>query len=577
MLNWMLKCFKFVVMKKVILLSPFVVFLLFVFLSSFTPVLTRGEGREGLVIKAMEWGESIILPLRHGTEVPSKPPFFHWIGYGVSKLTNNIGPMEIRAGSALGSTLLLVGTYLFFSQVETAFVATLISLVLFSSLEFIRYSTQARVDPIFAGVFSWAVFSIFRFYEGTSSRVLSGAAVVIFLVLSVLAKGPFGLVLPVAVLMFYLAIRRERLNYSVLFKGVGLFLVALILGSVWYFLAYKVAGERFLEVQLLKENAYRVVKAEGDERGHEKPFFFTFIYLFLATIPWSLFLPRIFFGLRAMIKEGELRQNKYFALSMAWISLFLLAVLFSVSKRSVYFLPALPAVSYLIVLGVIKSQSLTLRSWVLRYEKILSGIVALLFSVMALSVFLALISSFWPSLISGFSFGKRDDLVRNILSSLSVPCLGLEFVVLILAVKYLGKGFKQFVSARVEDGMSLISVVFILVFFMSQILVVSSVTKELSPAGFSGEVNRVLSGAKSKVFQYKNEFYAAAFYLDRYAPVVDSEEEVLSCEGEECLEDRYMLASQSKLSELKRFHLELESTQNLANGDDKLCLLKLDR
>ena len=49
------------------------------------PFYTRGEPREAVVVWEIcstgEW----ILPLRNGTEIPSKPPLFHWLGALLAK------------------------------------------------------------------------------------------------------------------------------------------------------------------------------------------------------------------------------------------------------------------------------------------------------------------------------------------------------------------------------------------------------------------------------------------------------------------------------------------------------------
>ena len=43
------------------------------------PFYTKGEPREGLVVWEMTHGGGHVLPLRNGNEIPSKPPFFHWL------------------------------------------------------------------------------------------------------------------------------------------------------------------------------------------------------------------------------------------------------------------------------------------------------------------------------------------------------------------------------------------------------------------------------------------------------------------------------------------------------------------
>ena len=49
------------------------------------PFYTKGEPREAVVVWEMAHGGGLILPLRNGTEIPSKPPFFHWLALLASR------------------------------------------------------------------------------------------------------------------------------------------------------------------------------------------------------------------------------------------------------------------------------------------------------------------------------------------------------------------------------------------------------------------------------------------------------------------------------------------------------------
>jgi len=570
--------------KLIYLAFPILVFLL-LFVSSFTPVVTRGEGREGLIVKALSWGESFILPLRHGEEIPSKPPLFHWVGYGLSKVTGHVGPMEIRAGSALGTALLIVGTYLFFSLHSGALIGLLTTSILASSLEVMRYSTQARVDPLFAGVFSSAVYFIFSFYVGKGSRVVTGLGSLFFLVLSVLAKGPFGLILPVGVLVIYLLFRFEQPDFKTLTKGFLIFLVALGLSSIWYVLAYKVGGDKFLEVQLLKENAYRVVKAEGDERGHEKPFYFTFLYLILASIPWCFFLPRIASGFNALKREAEFKSNKILLFSVSWVSLFVLAVMVSVSKRSVYFLPALPALSFIITLCMIEAQKLVLRGWIVKYEKLLGLVLNLAISVLIIAFLVILSLPMYQPFLEAFVANESFLRMLRVISVLKDYVCLIYLVGLVMAHKYFTRAFARLRDARVEDAIREISLSLIMLFFVTQVLIASRVMGIESPEEFMVKAETLLpsnqdSGVTDSqdIVQYKNEYYAPAFYLDRPVPVIGGIMELNKCASKFCVQrETYLFLEESDLSDFNKIPYEvlLLSTEKLANRDQKLVLIKL--
>ena len=52
------------------------------------------------------------MPLRNGTEIPSKPPLFHWLGAPLSKALGRVDELSIRLPSALLGTLGVLLTYL---------------------------------------------------------------------------------------------------------------------------------------------------------------------------------------------------------------------------------------------------------------------------------------------------------------------------------------------------------------------------------------------------------------------------------------------------------------------------------
>src|SRR5260221_1879969 len=77
------------------------------------PFYTKGEPREALVVWEMSHGASHILPLRNGTEIPSKPPFFHWLALLASLALGAVSELSTRLPSALLAIGAVTGTYLF--------------------------------------------------------------------------------------------------------------------------------------------------------------------------------------------------------------------------------------------------------------------------------------------------------------------------------------------------------------------------------------------------------------------------------------------------------------------------------
>ncbi|MCB0322942.1 MAG: glycosyltransferase family 39 protein [Bdellovibrionales bacterium] len=316
-------------------------------------VASRGETREALVVRAMAEQQNLILPLRNGTEIPSKPPLFHWLGYGTAKITGSIDAFSVRFPSLLGALLVLGSTYLFAARHFSPITGVYSILLLASSFEFMRSATHARVDMVFTG---FLVPSFYLAFEALEDWYRSGRFrwSILFpgslaLGLAGLAKGPAGIFLPlVAGGVFFVVTERRSLRSSFARLPVlPLLIVVLaaiaILGQ-WYWFAYLERGSAFLTKQLFQENFARIVESDSFDPGHRKPFLFAIIYPLLAFMPWSLFLP-LLINLPKQITDDR-RRVPFFLL--LWIGVFVLAVLLSESKRVVYFLPILAPLAILL-------------------------------------------------------------------------------------------------------------------------------------------------------------------------------------------------------------------------------------
>ena len=69
------------------------------------PIYRTMEGREAMVMQEIANTDNWILPLRNGETIPSKPPFFHWCGVLVARLTGGVSPWSVRFPNAFFSAL----------------------------------------------------------------------------------------------------------------------------------------------------------------------------------------------------------------------------------------------------------------------------------------------------------------------------------------------------------------------------------------------------------------------------------------------------------------------------------------
>lgn len=551
--------------------------LLDIVISLISPVVTRGEGREGLVIKAMNLGSSLILPLRHGVEVPSKPPLFHWIGSLASEINLGVTPFTIRTGTILGVLLIIAGIYYFFKNFLPKNISLLIVLVTISSLEFIRYSTQARVDILFSAFIFLSTLSLYYYFEKTSKQILTALLSIIFLSSSILSKGPFGLIIPCLIIGVYYLISRKIPDKKKIFYFFLILTISITIGCLWYYLAYTVSGESFLIKQILNENINRVVKHEGDNRGHYGPFYLPFIFIFSISIPWSLFAPRLYYGFKSIWKNNEYKDKDLIILSISFLLVFLLATLISVSKRSVYLLPCLPFLSYLIVISLIRSKDIELKNWVLSFEKIIFKIILV---ILSLVILLLPLTFYIKNNLTQLNITELYFIIERIpfylLNTISLLDIELEMFVILLSLFSLRKTF-TIINQDPFRFLKRISLVTIVLFYSTQIIIATKVQAQMSAKPFIQEVNKLVDSEDDNyIFQLLEDNFAASFYLNKFAPVYNDINEILDI----CLNKKptcnkvFILGNEKFFNNTENQHDSLlKSKHPLIKLRDKLCLV----
>src|SRR5918998_5029043 len=89
------------------------------------PFFTKGEPREAMAVQDIVRRGEWLVPLKRATDVPSKPPLFHWSAAAVSYLTGNLDEATVRLPSALYATLGVLLLYFFARALFTPDIALL--------------------------------------------------------------------------------------------------------------------------------------------------------------------------------------------------------------------------------------------------------------------------------------------------------------------------------------------------------------------------------------------------------------------------------------------------------------------
>ena len=328
------------------------------------PFYTRGEPREALVVREIVEGGNWILPLRNGTELPRKPPFFHWLAATAGLALGGVNELTVRLPSALFS---VAATLLVFGWASARLgpsAGALTALVTATSFEWMRAATIARVDMVYAALLTAALVSLDRLL-GTSPRVAAWRwALYGSLTAAVLTKGPVALVLPTLAVSAVAWARPEMGVWRRLRPGRGLAAVAAIAGS-WFFLALCQHGSALLAV-IFTENFHHLIATRAGGTGHAHGVPYLMAAAALGLLPWTPLLPVVVPALRHKIRDPSV------LLACTWAAAVFAVHSLASAKRPVYLLPSHPALAFLMIAGVGTAIESPSGTWVERFLRLVA-------------------------------------------------------------------------------------------------------------------------------------------------------------------------------------------------------------
>jgi len=285
------------------------------------------------VTREMTQTGDLVVPRYDGKLLAHKPPLSYWAMIVGTRLfgMNEFGLRVFSALSGLACVLVIsvLGRRMY--GPETGFLA---GLILLSSPFFLVVCRSALMDihlTLFVMCALWGFWEALRNPANSLLWVLLCGATT---GLSVLVKGPLGLLL-VGSVVFFTLLATRRFRQLPKLHPVAAVSVFLFVSSLWYVAITWKAGWGFLREFILRENLDKVFKPT---LGHGGPIWYYLPVLLLALLPWSLFLPTSF---RSLWKRTW--KEKGFLLSWVIIPFVFFSMLGT--KLPHYILPIFPALA----------------------------------------------------------------------------------------------------------------------------------------------------------------------------------------------------------------------------------------
>ncbi len=348
--------------------------LYFPYLAS-TPFFDKGEPREAMAVQDIMIRGEWLVPLKRATDIPSKPPLFHWSAALTSEVAGRLTESTIRFPSALYATLGVLILYLLARKLFDSETALVAGAILATTLVYSNQALSARVDMTLCFFVTLNLALFYALYRGFLTAAPWYYVFYALVGIGTLAKGPLGIVLPALVCAAFVIIRRRWDLVKKFCFHPGVILMIALAGG-WYVIAVSRGGEGFFSRQIVEENLARFAGGSG----HSHPLYYYIAYLFSQGLPWSIFLPFAFWDYvktKAYADENKLFFGLWFVVMFVFFSL-------SAGKRPVYLLPLYPALSVLIALWFCEPLAGRTRLWLIRVIGINGAIVGLVLLIITL-------------------------------------------------------------------------------------------------------------------------------------------------------------------------------------------------
>ncbi len=468
------------------------------------PLYTKGEPREAVTVFDIVHGGGVILPMRAGVEIPSKPLLMHWLAALVALLGGGVNEWTVRLPSALCAIGGMLACYLYVRRLFDQRAGLVAALLLGTTFQYVQAGTGARVDMTLTFFLELAFFEFLMIAEGVSRRV---NLFYLAIAMAVLTKGPVGAALPLMVAGIWIALYR-RWNLLPRFQLIRGALIVGILGGGWYVAAIISGGSAFVHKQLLAENLYRLVPQGAASVGHNHPFYYEEAALLGGVMPWT---PLAALAV-AKFFRGDRKIDPRFGYLLVWFFAVLVFYNLPQSKRGVYLLALYPALSALV--AILLCDALAAPGGFAKTIAVLSRVTGVAFAAAGTTAIAGItILYLWPALMSwilrqcGIVVPELTDELRSAVGAwrFAAPSIGLALVALgVWLIR--SKPSLTGLAASTAAG-------FVAIVLAINLVVEPSVARTLTLKQFAADARRI--AGPNPVGYFGNLDYDFAFYNGR--------------------------------------------------------------
>ncbi len=326
------------------------------------PLMDPDEGRNAEVAREVAVEGHWLPPTLGGRVRYEKPPLFYWLD-AVSMKVLGVTEFSARLVPAISALFTVFLIFLFGKIVWDEDVAFLSGFVLTTTFIFFVFSKIVIFDMVLTFFITGSI--VFFYLYLTNRKLVFWLLSTLFCCLSVLTKGPIGILITLMAIFVPVVMRKS-------FKDTILWLILVVVLCLPVFLILEIKSPGYCYKFFWRENILRFLSPIFKR---QKPFWFFGGVFLIGFLPWSLFLKDIVTGLTILSEDKEI-----LLMLLCWGILPILFFSISKSKLPQYILPVFPAWS------LIAGYTLSYKDNIDKIVKKIAALVVIFYTLIAFLV-----------------------------------------------------------------------------------------------------------------------------------------------------------------------------------------------
>lgn len=363
--------------KKSLIIIILVSLFLYLFGAWAIPLTDPDEVFYAATAKDMLFYHSFFTPLMFAHPQFEKPPLFYWLLMISFKLFG-INRFSARLVPTLSGVIGIIGTYFFTKKVfKDEKIAINSSIILMGSFLYLVQSKMVLTDISFSVAVALSLYSFYLWFKFSEKKYLYLFG--FFSAIATLVKTPLGIIIPLVIIISFLAFSGNSDKIKQFFKHKW-WILFLVLVLPWYLYVTIKYGKSFYLEYFVRDHYKRLLHAE---HGSSDTWYFYIGIMIFGMLPWTFYFLNL--------GKKWFRDNRYEILFFfLWAGGFLYAFYPVHSKLASYILPIWPPLAISLALSL---QTKYLQNW----KRIVIGTLYILFGLSMFSL-IGIIKKVYPHL-----------------------------------------------------------------------------------------------------------------------------------------------------------------------------------